>query len=105
MCVSKSRDFPELINATSKVMVLMPAKAAGQAFGAFVHRCRAATIQSHHVHSKNKLNDFRNASKDTLFIWNHRDETSRFVSAIRHAVKRLCQGGRSNKIKFELLER
>ena len=126
MCVSKDHDLQEIINASSTVFFLMPAKSAGQATGAFAYQCskekgrkrldltkldptlevKAGTISSKHLNKKianDYVNWFKHASRQTLFIWSHRDETDRLISAIRHVVLQICSGYRIHKT-FQPLE-
>lgn len=132
-CVLKGVELQKLVNLTQNVIILMPAKAAGTSFESFARQCSGKSysklkdnflnfeigesfltssfelpqvIASHMYNAEPMMKLFQHASKDTLFIWSHREETSRLVSAITHVMKRLCVHPRYYEMaKFRFVER
>lgn len=132
-CVSKGIELQTLVNKTKNVIIMMPAKAAGTSFESFARQCSGKSfsklkdnflnfeigeifltssfelppvIASHMYNAEPMTKLFQHASKDTLFIWSHREETSRLVSAIKHVMKRLCVHPRYYEMaKFRFVER
>ena len=113
MCVSKDLELQQLINSTSNVFVMMPCKVAGTSFTQFTQKCTGVSraevrekegknvltntyevpsVASHQVYKPGFVKTvLKNASRRTLFVWLHREETSRLISATRHVVKRMCE--------------
>ena len=125
MCVNKQTDLPKLLNSTENVIVLMPAKVAGTTFTVFTGLCMGVkrqdldnkawknflrnsyqlrSVVAHHALSPTYLQDtVRHASRRSLIVWIHREESSRLISAIRQVVKVICKEAGRRSYNFELL--
>lgn len=116
MCVSRDHDLKRLINKTSNIIIMMPAKAAGTSFKYFAQSCSGQfynvsdnflnykqhinylttsyhlpPVISSHLYSDSPAKDvFKHGSEETLFIWSHRGETSRLVSAVKMVMRSYC---------------
>jgi hypothetical protein len=115
-------DLRSLISSAEQIIILMPAKAAGTSFKAFASKCATKTfngnflnfkdrndfdsvltasydvpavLASHMYQAENLIYFIKNAPRNTLLIYSHRDETTRLLSAIDHVVTSWCQGIRS----------
>eukprot|EP01082_Thalassiosira_pseudonana_P009752 g8672.t1 g8672 contig30:9055-9684(+) len=115
-------DLRSLIASADQIIILMPAKAAGTSFKAFSSKCvtktfndnflnfkdrndfdsvltasydMPAVLASHMMQVKNLIYFIKNAPRNTLLIYSHRDETTRLLSAIDHVVTTWCQCKRS----------
>ena len=112
MCVSANPGLRELINSTSRVMIMMAAKSAGTTAIKFAQRCTGkiqpemasdwedAFVDSYELPSVMAQHEFdpwqmektlRGASRQTLVVWLHREENSRVISAIHHNMKFVCE--------------
>ncbi|GFH53944.1 predicted protein [Chaetoceros tenuissimus] len=130
-CVSKGLELEKLVNSTQNVILIMPAKAAGTSYKSFAKQCSGRSysklrdnflnfetgenfltssfeppvIASHMYKAETMTKLFQHASKDTLFIWSHREETSRLLSAIKHVTKQICSGSRPPPSGIQFLEK
>ena len=109
------------IESSDNVIIAMPAKAAGTSFKRFAQECnppKSADIGfSSNIYDRKNMKEIlthswdmpriipahfwipehlskllRNASRKTLIIYSHRDESSRFNSAVKHVLTQWCKG-------------
>lgn len=113
-------DMDQLLSKYKQVYILAPAKGAGTTFESFQRECMKTTkttvgnilskkeemesvFQNHlelpsllasHAMTKDMMCDLmQHATKDSLIIYSHREETDRLLSAIKHVLaSRLCFG-------------
>lgn len=113
-------DLRRRINSSDNVIIVMPAKAAGTSFKQFARSCnspKADAVLGSNIYDRKDMNELlthswdmplilpshfwvpdklakllRNASRKTLIIYSHRDESSRFKSAIKHVLNQWCMG-------------
>ena len=116
ICVSHNHDLKQLIHKSSNIIILMPAKAAGTSFRYFAQSCSGPfynisdnflnykkhinylttsyhlpPVISSHLYADTPAKDtFKHGSEETLFIYSHRGETSRLVSAVKMVMKSYC---------------
>jgi hypothetical protein len=130
-CVSQGSQLEQLVDSASNVIFLAPAKAAGTTLKGFARRCSGESFQklrnnlfnnpnytnyltasyelppviTSHLYSDEPAKDlFKHAADETLFIYSHRKETSRLVSAIKQVVRTFCEGGEKGKKASSHLE-
>ncbi len=118
-----------LLEKYKQVFVVMPAKAAGTTLIGFALKCMTnsnfrgnilnkdielrnafksqvelpSLVSSHLYTAKPFQSLIEHSTKDTLIIYSHREETSRFKSAVKHVTFRLCQNAEKEG-GIELLE-
>jgi hypothetical protein len=120
-------DFEEKLDAilskSKQVFVIMPAKAAGTSMKEFTAKCmkrkerdnfvngwkkelltkslRLPSLITSHAYSENPMVDLAtHASRQTLIIYIHREETSRLISAIKHVATSMVCKERTKNLKF-----
>jgi hypothetical protein len=132
-CVSQGSQLEQLVDSTSNIIFLAPAKGAGTALRGFAQSCSAESFKKLPANFFNNPNHrnylttsyelppvmsshlytdtdkpaeylFKHASDETLFIYSHRKETSRLVSAIKQVVRTFCKGGEKGKKASSHLE-
>ena len=94
-----------LLDKYKQVILVMPAKAAGSTYKQFTDNCMksagtsggafgqldAPSLSAGHIHTWQKIiSVLEHSTKDTLVIYSHREETSRFSSAVKHVFWRHC---------------
>lgn len=117
---SNDSDLRHRIQSSDNVILVMPPKSAGTSFKLFAKKCNSPkSLQeySSNIYGRNDMNELlthswdmpmilpshfwvpeklakllRNVSRKTLIIYSHRDETSRFKSAIKHVLTQWCKG-------------
>lgn len=131
MCF-KENEVKTNIDEKDQIFIVMPQKAGGTAMREFARKCYGGAnyqngisptpedgkkflTQSYdtpnlligHIWTGKRMESLlKGASKESLIVYIHREETSRLVAAIKQVMKRFC-GGRSHETsqKFEFLQR
>ena len=133
MCLNKN-EFKRNIDDHEQIFIVMPPKAGGSSMIDFARSCygKAAIYQGElkvptlreqwltqsydipklhvgHVTTENGMKSLlKGASKDSLIVYIHREETSRLASGIKQVMQVFCDGGvpdRDAARKFEFVQR
>ena len=109
-------DLNELVRNAKQIFITIPPKSAGTSLKTFVNQCMGYQAQDNFFNHNHTIESFmvenlnlpkviaghlysdspllrilRNASKNTLIVYIHREEAERFHSAIKHVVHRYCR--------------